>query len=97
MHASVLSQRRLGNDGSDLFDIGRLRRGLFLPSLLSVRIGCAPMCSSHPRRPLDQFVVHLPDRTRLLLDITTDGVGQSVVLYSSDRGPVLAQVEAQNC
>ena len=55
------------------------------------------MCSSHPRRPLDQFMVHLPDRTRLLLDITTDGVGQSVVLYSSDRGPVLAQVEAQNC
>src|SRR5262249_47317395 len=91
-----MNQRRLGNDGSDLFDIGRLSGGFLLPALLPVGVGCAPVCSSHPRRSLNQLMVHLPRRTRLFLGITTAVVGQSVVLCSSDRDAVLAEVETQN-
>ena len=88
-----MNQRELWNDRSDLFDIGCLRRRFFLPALLSIRVSCAPVCSSNSHWAVDQFVVHLPGRTRLLLGITAADMGQSLVLHSSDRDAVLAMVE----
>ncbi len=53
-----------------------------------------PLCGSNSGRVTGQFLVHIPGGARVLLDLTTALVGQSLVLSRRDRGAVLAQMES---